>query len=110
MARLVFGILPIVVFVLSLSAALFSPTLSVDVLLLAGAALLVPGIALVIVGLRRFALIRKVGPAVLTAARETGHIYIADIAAGTRAKQDEVRMVVTMLSKRRALPRDVEVS
>ena len=77
---------------------------------LAAGLLLIPGIGLTVLGRRRVALLGKVGGAVIAAARQTGRVTIADIAAQTQTSPDDVRTVVAMLTKRGAIPRDVEVS
>jgi hypothetical protein len=111
MARLMIGAFLILLFALSLVAmAAFRPPYWLGAVLLTGVFLLIPGIALIVTGRRRVALFKKVGQAVLAAARETGHVNIADISAQTQTSPDQVRMVITALSKLGAMPRDAEVS
>lgn len=111
MAQLMIGLLLVALFVQSLAAlVVFRPPQWVTLAALAAGLLLIPGIGLTVLGRRRVALLGKVGGAVIAAARQTGRVTIADIAAQTQTSPDDVRTVVAMLTKRGAIPRDVEVS
>lgn len=111
MAQFMGGIVLIVFFILALVVvAVFRPPYSAVSLLLAGAALLVPGVFLIVVGRRRIAIFTKVGRAVLAAARETGQVSIADISARTQTDPDDVRRIVARLSKTGGISPDVDVS
>jgi hypothetical protein len=111
MARLMGGIVLLVCFVLSLvGAAAFRRPLSSAPISLLAVALLVVGIALIVSGRRRITLLKKVGVAVVVAARKTGRVNVADIAGQTRTNPDEIREVAAMLVKRGIIPPDVEVS
>ncbi len=111
MAQLAIGIILVLCFVaVGIAAVVVRPLFSPTQVLLLGAVLIVPGIALIVSGRRRAAIFRKAGPAVIAAARGTGHIDIADIAAQTETEPDKVRQVVTILVGKGIIPRDVEVS
>lgn len=111
MAQFMGGIVLIFLLILALvAAAVFRPPYWAVILPIAIATLLIPGIILVVLGQRRIALFTKVGRAVLTAARETGQVNIVDISTRTQTDLDDVRRIVTTLSKTGAIPRNVEVS
>ncbi|MBN2225236.1 MAG: hypothetical protein JW765_11205 [Deltaproteobacteria bacterium] len=111
MARLMIGMILALWFVLSVvGAAVFRPPLSPTLVLVFGVVLLLPGIMLIVSGRRRVALFKKVGGAVIAAARKTGWIAIEDIARETETRPDEVRLVVDILIKRGVMPRNTNVS
>ncbi len=105
------GIVLLVWFALSLAtAAVLAPPLSPALVSLLAVVLLIPGIALIVLGRRRIILFKKVGGAVMAAARKTGRVNIDDIAGRTQTDPDEVREVAAALVKRGIIPRDVDVS
>jgi hypothetical protein len=111
MARLMVGMVLVLLFILSLVlAAAFRPPLSVTLVLLLGVVLVIPGIVLIILGRRLVTLFTKAGGEVIAAARETGRVNIADIADKTQTNPDKIRMVVATLTKKGIIPRDVDIS
>ncbi len=111
MARLMIGMILVLWFVLSIvAAAVLRPPLSVTFILVVVIILLAPGVILIVSGRRRVDLFKTVGGVVITEARETGRISIDDIAGKTGTGPKQVRLVVTVLTKKGIIPRDVQVS
>ncbi len=111
MAKLAIGVVLEIWFVLGIvGGVVFRPPLSLTFVLTLCLILLIPGASLIVLGARRIALFKKVGSAVIAAARRTGRVSVYDVARETETSPDKVRLVVDTLVKKGIMPRDCEVS